>query len=198
MKHIIFHESMYRETLSEFQYDNELFYKKGLELKNNVKSVSDWRCDTYNTLGSYELSGDNMFKNLLKTIKKHVIEFAKTYGVEGLPLKNNSSWINIAGPGNYQEYHMHPKNHFSAVYYVKSPTQGGNIVFRSHEADKDMFPLPDTKNLESSNFKTFSIKPQTCDLLIFRSNLLHMVEKNLSEEDRVSIAINYSFIENNE
>jgi uncharacterized protein (TIGR02466 family) len=198
MKHSIFHESLYRETLLEFQWDNELFYKKGLELKSNVKPISEWRCDTFNTLGSYELSNDVLFKNLLKTISKHVIEFAKSYGVEGLPLKNNSSWINIASPGNYQEYHMHPKNHFSAVYYVKSPNQGGNIVFRSHEADRDMFPLPDIKILQSSNFKTFSVKPNACDLLIFRSNLLHMVEKNLSTEDRVSIAINYSFIENNE
>jgi len=32
-------------------------------------------------------------------------------------------------------------------------------------------------------------------VLIFRSNLAHMVEKNMSNEDRVSIAMNFRFKE---
>jgi ectoine hydroxylase-related dioxygenase (phytanoyl-CoA dioxygenase family) len=53
-----------------------------------------------------------------------------------------------------------------------------------------MFLLP----IESENYntyKTFSLRPIEGHLVIFRSNLKHMVEKNISNESRISIAMNF-------
>jgi uncharacterized protein (TIGR02466 family) len=103
------------------------------------------------------------------------------------------AWINISKPGNYQEYHIHPGSHFSLVYYIKVPENSGRIVFRSHEADKDMFPF-DTHKITNINNKTVKLQPNEGDVIVFRSNLSHMVEKNMSNENRVCIAMNFKFL----
>jgi hypothetical protein len=54
-----------------------------------------------------------------------------------------------------------------------------------------MFPLPASVYVPS-NYKTCTYTPQESMLLIFRSNLLHMVEKNKSDEDRISISMNFT------
>ena len=90
-----------------------------------------------------------------------------------------------------QEFHIHPNHHFSLVYYVSVNDNSGNIIFRSPESATDMFMLP-SGNETLASMKTVSIKPEVGTLLIFRSNLLHMVEKNKSNQPRVSISFNVS------
>ena len=42
--------------------------------------------------------------------------------------------------------------------------------------------------------KSCSYTPEPTKILIFKSNLLHMVEMNLSNSDRISIAMNFELI----
>ena len=63
-------------------------------------------------------------------------------------------------------------------------------MFRSHEANNDMFMIP-TIEMKPASYKTCAFKPITGKLLIFRSNLQHMVEKNRTNEDRISLSANF-------
>jgi uncharacterized protein (TIGR02466 family) len=174
----------------EIQPNHEKFIQKALDLKTSLPASSDWRCGTFTTLNKYDMINDPLFKNLIVYVTDQVSQFAVEFGCAPNSASITDSWINISAPGDYQEYHNHTNNHFSAVYYVKAPKDSGDIVFRSFEADTDMFPIP-VKVMNYASFKTFSFSPEEGALLIFRSNLRHMVEKNTSNESRISVAMNF-------
>jgi uncharacterized protein (TIGR02466 family) len=157
--------------------------------KNN--SIHDWKCDTYSSLNQYSLVDDIRFKSLIESCCFNVGEFAKLFGVTAPNVICKDAWVNIAVPGNNQEYHIHSNSHFSLVYYVKSFENSGNLIFRSHEANTDMFGLP-IEQMTDASFKTCSYKATPNKFLIFRSNLQHMVETNKSNEDRISISMNFT------
>lgn len=187
----MFTDLVYCTNISQYIMLNDYFYNVVIETKKqNLSPATDWRCDTFNTAKYLNLNNDENFIIILESIKKEIIKFSKDFGVLTDNVICTESWINLSEPGNYQEYHMHPSSHFSIVYYIKAPVKGGDIVFRSHESMSDMFPIP-ADMLTPANCKTYSYVPKDNDLLIFRSNLSHMVEKNMSQEDRVSISANF-------
>lgn len=191
----MFVELCYRKSLSAAVHSrNHEFAAKALELRDTVAKNVDWNCDTFATMNSsYQLLDDPLFMPLVMESGRCVADFALSYGVkEGVPLRCVEGWVNVAHPGEYQEAHIHPGAHFSAVYYVDAPESCGNLVFRSHESLTDMNPLP-TSGVVQANAKTHFHVPRTSDLIIFRSNMMHMVEKNRSDRPRVSVALNFVF-----
>lgn len=185
----LFPTSVYAVSLDSIIPDHAKYISKAIDLQQSTKQKTNWRCDTFNTLDAYDMLSDPLFFKLFEEIKMHTKIFCKDFGVEAKDVTITDSWINVAGTGGYQEYHIHTGSHFSLAYYAMAPKNSGNIVFRSHEADTDMYPLP-RGELTPSSYKTYSIQPQEGMLLIFRSNLRHMVEKNLSNENRISISMN--------
>jgi uncharacterized protein (TIGR02466 family) len=184
---------VYHTTLDK-TIDNIMLKDSAYILKNKVEGLkSEWRCDTFNTL-DYDHSIDQVhdceLTNLINIVTANVAEFVKEFGVEEGSLICSNYWFNISKPGNYQEYHQHADSHFSAVYYVQADPTSGNIVFKSFESMFDMYPIP-TNLKVPANFKTCFYTPANSKLIIFRSNLLHMVEKNLSTKDRIGISMNF-------
>ena len=184
-------------TLEPFLMYNAYLAEKAYSLKKEYPNApSDWRCDTYNTMQVYNpfLDNDPIISNLIDYCQKEVLIFSKEFGVDKSlsDLECKDFWFNIAGDGGYQEYHQHSDSHFSVVYYVNAEENCGDIVFKSVESLIDMFPLP-VSNYNLASYKTCFYKPKKSTILIFRSNLLHMVEKNHSGKDRISIAMNFRF-----
>jgi uncharacterized protein (TIGR02466 family) len=174
------------------EYNND-YAERIYQIKKVQDSVHTWKCDTYSSIGSeYKMVDDPVFFNLFQEVKNRVCEFSKNYGIETNEFSINltDAWFNIASPGQYQEFHIHAYNHFSVVYYVKTPKKCGNILFRNQEHLIDMMPLP-VKKPTLASYQTVFYEPEESNLLIFRSNLNHMVEKNMSDEDRISIAMNF-------
>jgi len=184
---------IYNIDLAE-SVNNQILKDSAYILKNKGDDLkSEWRCDTFNTLDynhSIDQVHDQELTNLINVVTGHVAKFAKEFGAERGSLICSNYWFNISEPGNYQEYHQHADSHFSAVYYVQAGPTSGNIVFKSFESMFDMYPIP--ANLKvPANFKTCFYIPANSKLIIFRSNLLHMVEKNRSAEDRISVSMNF-------
>lgn len=177
----------------EDTYLDELI-NKSYELKDKIPNESGWRCDTYSTFGTNDLINDETFSSLLQIITDRVGAFSSIYGNPVGKLVCKEAWINISQPGNFQEYHKHPLSHFSAVFYLKVPDNSGKLVFKSHEAEDDMFPLIlEAGPIQFPSYKTNAIVPGSKRLIIFRSNINHMVEKNLSDGDRISLAANFIY-----
>lgn len=192
MIHVLFPTLVKAVKLSDFQKDKSQFKDKAINLYRTLSPQIDWRCDTFSTLNSFDMISDPIFENLIHRIIFEVTQFSKDYGVNSTDLKIVDAWINVAAPGAFQEYHMHTASHFSVVYYINIEKNSGAIVFRSFEADTDMFPLP-IKEITPASYKTMSFTPEEGTLLIFRSNLKHLVEKNLSTDFRISISMNLVF-----
>jgi uncharacterized protein (TIGR02466 family) len=185
---------IYSHTLDVFK-DNDYLKEKSISLKDDYKSNSSttWKCDTFNTLGQYyDYNSDKIIQKLIGHVKNHVILFSKNFGVKSENIECKNFWFNIAAPESYQEYHNHPNNHFSVVYYIQTPPKCGNIVFRSHDSFSDMYTLP-IENYNENSYKTCFYTPYESMLIIFKSNILHMVEKNKSDSDRISIAMNFNY-----
>ena len=95
--------------------------------------------------------------------------------------KIDEMWINISSFGCYNGLHSHssynnkPSN-LSGVLYLKVPKDSGNIVFY------DPFDMN----------KAINFSPEEKMIIIFPDQLLHSVEPNQSDEDRISIAFNFN------
>jgi uncharacterized protein (TIGR02466 family) len=181
---------VYRNKLERFYEMNSSFIRRSYEIEKEYPDCkSNWYCNSYNTQNVYNLLDDLLFSSLIKQCEKEVKDFSFNFGVAS-SIKCTEAWLNIAKPNQHQEYHIHPNRHFSLVYYVKTPADSGNIRFKSPIADSDMFVLPIKKHTNAS-YATCYYTPEEGTVLAFRSNLQHMVEVNKSNEDRISIAMNF-------
>lgn len=190
---------IYENILETFKAKNPYLLSKAYSIREGAPDTkTTWSCDTYNTLLQYDAINDkdDVIQSLIKECKKLVIDFSNEFGINKTvdDLECNDFWFNVGETGSYQEYHMHPRSDFSLVYYVQTNKDSGNIVFQDTSSLSDTFPLV-TDALTYASFRTCSYTPKDSLVLIFRSGLAHMVEKNKSKEDRVSIAMNFRFKE---
>lgn len=188
----LFVDLCYKEMLPTIAARNDEMRAKALLVREQVDRTVAWRCDTFATLGSaYNVLDDALFGDLVAIAQGKVLEFATVYGVqEGACATCHNAWLNVAAPNDFQEVHTHPMSHFSAVYYVHATEKCGDLIFTSPAATADMFPLP--ASIETNaNRKLFSVTPTSGMLLVFRSNMPHMVAKNQSGGDRISVAMNF-------
>jgi uncharacterized protein (TIGR02466 family) len=193
--HLLFPTLVFEDDLTHLEKYNQHLVDKAYNLKNKFPNVdNEWRCDTYNTLNHYEPGHDNdpVVNELIKECGNRVLGFSSEWGIKPTKIRCVDFWLNIAHPGDYQEYHNHPNSHFSLAYYIQSNPDSGNITFKSLDSIADMHPLPLHKAETAASFGTYSFVPKNNKLLIFRSTLLHMVEKNKSNEDRISVTMNFN------
>lgn len=184
------------EILEDLKKNNGMLERKAISLFDQAKDSfeSTWACSTFNTLGLHHYSQDQDLTNLVNIFRKKVLEFSKEFGVEKSidSLECTDFWFNVSKHGDYQEFHRHANSHFSIVYYISVPKNSGDLVFQSFETNSDMFTLPNT-NVTDASCKTCVYEPAESALVIFRSNLIHMVKKNLSNSNRISISANFKF-----
>ena len=184
---------------TELNFDVNLLTDRVYKIYEENKNIkSDWYCDTWNSLLNHNLIEDKHFNNLLYEISNNVKIFSKEYQLEeNKKLACSAAWVNISKQNNFQEFHNHANSHFSVVFYIKTKKNCGNIIFKNTEAFFDMFTLPIQKDSYNIlNCKTYSVEPKDNMLLIFRSNLQHMVEKNISNSDRISLSANFKILNN--
>lgn len=164
--------------------------KRTYDIKKKTEANYGWNCDIYTTMGVANLVEDKVLSPLVTMVTPLVKEFGKAFGVDSKNIKCTDFWINISAPGDFQEYHVHPNSHFSAVVYLKTSPNCGDIIFKSFSSDGDMFQLP-MRSLNQNNFSFCHYTPEDLKVLVFRSNLKHMVKRNNSKEDRISTAFNF-------
>lgn len=165
------------------EHFSELVYSVILEdqeliIKDDFKTEEHWNCKTQTS--NYE--PHIVYPKLTKEIEHHVNSLAYTLGSD-YHYKPTSSWVNKANKGDYQEYHNHPENTFSAIYYHQ--ILSGNLVIRND------FHMKQLKNINDNffNAETYTYRPVKNELIIFRSHLLHMVTP--CNEERITIAMNF-------
>lgn len=83
-------------------------------------------------------------------------------------------WFNAMGPGHSTTAHSHDDDDelLSAVYYVRTPLQSGNLIIRY-------------------NHFTTEVEPQEGMFVFFPANAIHEVTENKSNEMRLSLGINF-------
>lgn len=168
--------------------ENNILLNEIEKIQSNVPSGGEgWNASVYNTYEQYSLHDKSVFKNLINLIEMHTKKFALQLGSNADYIVNES-WLNCYKKGDYQEYHYHPGSYFSAIYFFKNPNNSGTTIFRSFE-EPNMMPL---KNLEQNDlsFNNCKYEPKDKTLIIFKSNMQHMVTQSKSDETRITAAFN--------
>ena len=108
-------------------------------------------------------------------------------GLNNLMLGN--FWVNINQKYDYNRSHDHQNSILSGVYYVDCEGDDvGNFVAERDDAAE--FFLGSYKNVSGFTGTSFSITPLTGFAFLMPSWVLHSVEQNLTDRDRISIAFN--------
>jgi len=145
--------------------------------------------NVFNTSYTYNICNDKKFLNLNNWINNEVNSFAKEIGFEGIDTSQNVGWLNIYKKNDYQEWHNHNFNLFSAIYYLKINTGSAKTYFKN--------PLPENPNIPEFNpnnpytWKTYFVEPKDNTLIIFKSDLEHCVESHKDNSTRITLAYNF-------
>jgi uncharacterized protein (TIGR02466 family) len=175
---------------SEKDFDCKSLIKYAYELKNKDKG----RIETnYGGWQSNDLNkSDFPISSLVDKIEKNLTTIHEIYSIKKQYLSVvDNIWININSTGSYNMPHVHPENLFSGVFYLKTPKSCGNIIF-SHPSSNHVYHYDEKFIEEWTNINSGKMyqTPEPGKIIIFPSWLLHHVEPNLSQEDRISIAFN--------
>jgi hypothetical protein len=82
-------------------------------------------------------------------------------------------WFNINSKGNSNNWHHHGHHPFVGVLYISVPENSGDIEFEKDE-------------------EFFYYTPISGDFVAFPGKLMHRVLENQSDENRISLAMNFS------
>ena len=105
----------------------------------------------------------------------------------------NTLWININHKGNRNILHQHPRADYSLVWYIKTPDNCGDLVFENPHCFTQCTAL---QRLNYPNYHgLYRITPKVGDCYLFPSDLRHMVEENQSDDVRISISANLTFMD---
>lgn len=115
---------------------------------------------------------------------------ARYTGINNLKLGN--FWININGKHDYNLLHDHQKSIISGVYYASVPDNNmGDLVLERGD-NMEFFMTSDIQREVTMANSPSCVKPaQESVFYLFPSWIKHRVEKNESDNERISIAFNF-------
>lgn len=132
-------------------------------------------------------------KNLKKSIQDVFINFRK----EVLGIEQNliitQSWVAKTNQGGWHSPHKHPNSMFSCVLYLQT-SENSHINFHY---DNELFKYLNLEfdNILNTEYNTnyHKIPVESLDIVIFPSWLIHSVDINASNLDRVVLGVNSFF-----
>jgi len=178
-------------------FPKSIYYKKILEndltqiekylksLKYNMRRTSEFEVESSYTVNENLLHKNTNLKSVFNEILKSAKQYSKELGYDNhysKKLKIESSWFNISNSGDYLQRHTHPNSFLSGVFYVKC---GNEDYIRFYE--DDMLATPKFVNELSHTNTNYICQPGV--LLIFKSNLPHSTNKQISSE-KIAISFN--------
>ena len=140
----------------------------------------------------YTLHEDQSFLEHFLLIHAHIAHSLRE--ISEAPFYVQSMWASVNKPGDYNYSHIHAGVDFSGVLYLQAPMHCGDIVFEDENARfRYNWKLDDEikEDLTIHDSVWFHPTPGRC--LIFPAHLRHKVEKNNTNEDRISIGFNLKF-----
>lgn len=111
-------------------------------------------------------------------------------GINNLRIGN--FWININGYHDYNQLHDHQNSILSGVYYVSVPDHNmGDLVLHRGDNAEFFYTSKVKREQTMSNAITVTKPPKESTFYLFPSWIKHHVERNESQNERISIAFNF-------
>ncbi len=157
----------------------------GLDLSNIkwAKNYNNWISENQRII---EQPG---FEKLAQTAYDNICEYF--YGImqvrENVEIYITESWLNKTEKGQSHHRHWHPNSVLSAIVYIDGEGETGRTKFITSHYDMLEYSMRES-NLYNS--KSWSVTPETGTMLVFPSNVEHMVEPYDSDKPRITLAFN--------
>lgn len=174
-------------------YDKDDLVKKIYEYKQNTDPDGVVRSNENGWHSNYHAHKHPLFFDFTEQINNKVGSIIEENTTKHGRITMIQSWFNINPPGAFNRKHTHPECHMSGVLWIKVPEKSGNLIFEnanSHVQSTviDIFNkgiFPDALYHKALEYQSIENK-----VILFPSYLLHHVEVNKSNEDRISFAFN--------
>jgi uncharacterized protein (TIGR02466 family) len=177
-------------------------FKLNLNLKNLYEYCIEYeknnKSNNKSGVGSFQSKDLDLNNATVNLLANSFLECANFIAYNNYKIKNkldlNNFWFNINRYKDFNLEHDHPGSILSGVYYVKTPKNSGDLIFKNN--NNRHFYLPDDCLIEYNtlNNSRYFLPPQENCLHIFPSWLMHYVEPNLSNEERISFSFNTRII----
>ena len=149
-------------------------------------NIHGWQSDSITSIRK-----DTPVMNKLINIAmyKAVLVF-EDYGIKSnYKCSFENAWININQKGASNLAHIHPGCILSGVFYVKCNEDSGDF-YMLNDKPSNYINASITKRDNAFTYESVGYKPIKNRLILFPSWVLHGVQDNKSDEDRISIAFN--------
>jgi len=179
---ILFFNAVYDCTLN---LDNKKLEQELLNLSQSPRNF-DNGYQTKNVIGKDNLAW------FFNSIDPLAFTIAKKWGIQK-PIKLLNWWYSIHKKHDYGKLHNHTEGLISGVYYIKVPSNSGQISFQRPDNQEHCF---EGDTINEYNYKYYSYDPVQGQVLLFPSYLKHLVHQNMTEDDldeRICIAFNYAY-----
>ncbi|MBX2847431.1 MAG: 2OG-Fe(II) oxygenase family protein [Acidiferrobacterales bacterium] len=101
------------------------------------------------------------------------------------------SWSLVNNPTIGMHGHSHSNSVVSgSLYFCDIPNPSPKMIFDRHRGYQQLQLLPDADKRNIYNTSINAVEPKVGEVVLFSSSLQHLVEPNMSNEDRYSIAFN--------
>ena len=185
---------------TEFNQNIEALKKECYLIKNNDNEgtkKSNTGVQGYHSKNIRSFENIPEIKKLINQIGNCVSSIHQLNRKGSIQLSN--FWINICGKGGSNTPHTHSGS-YSGVFFIKVPKEmkGGRFLFyrNFNEADLNseeyMGDFKEGYKLQSYEYPIITIPPKENTLIVFPAWVVHAVETNLSDEDRISLSFNFS------
>ena len=166
------------------------------KLKLDTKPLIDYAykvCDPVHSQSTYLIDKDvEPIKSLISLMNDKFNYLHKNLGFStGTHQETSEIWVNINNNTNIDAPHSHPNRILTAVVYLKTPENCGDLVFMNPNpvVAQNIEPTV-VENFNPYNSINWKVTPQENMILIFPAWLYHYVKTNLSGQDRISLAMN--------
>jgi uncharacterized protein (TIGR02466 family) len=123
-------------------------------------------------------------------IKSILDEYWSRHNYAGI-LDLDNMWININGSRSFNVQHSHPNSMLSGVVYIKVPDTGypGKIVFENPNK-QILSNCWDFEPTDAQTYRDIHYEAEPGKIILFPSWCMHSVEKNDSNDWRISLSFN--------
>jgi len=128
------------------------------------------------------------YNKLLTILKPEIIKVVNDWYFTGSNIQVGYCWYNINRKGHFNWSHSHPDGEFACVFYVKCNNES-DIVFDNPDQIRTWKGHIHDKYTPYTT-PGYNYSPKTNDFLMFPAHILHKVEVNNSDEDRLSLSFN--------
>ena len=178
----IFPTSVFKTNYNREFDANEKFTFDSYE-KTSTENTGNKITPDHNVLGN-----SNSLSNLKQFFNKSINDYVRNaYNPTAeLDVYITESWINYTYPGQHHHLHYHPNSFISGVFYYNTIPNDGLVFVKTV---KGMFEI-EPKEYNYLNSDSWSLPVINGDLLLFPSTLQHQVDKNKSNDVRISLSFN--------